>query len=181
MYDQQLSESAVLVGSSTHNERIEHLWRNVQRCVSVLFADLFREMESDAILNCLNEVDMFCLHRVFLPRINSALHSFVESWNNYPLTTSNNQTPNQLFIKGALRRNMAPTAHTPTHAPCSIHTPTAHDADDVPRCTFAPCGSLHQELGRLDMPRVTDDFGYSVYQTVCHVVGCHLQGCSNCS
>lgn len=30
MYDQQLSESAVLVGSSTHNERIERLWQDVQ-------------------------------------------------------------------------------------------------------------------------------------------------------
>ena len=113
-------------------------------------------LASDGILNCLNEVDMFCLPRVFLPRINGAVDSFVESWNNHLLSTSNNQTPHQLCIEGALRRNMAPTAHTPTHAPCSINIPTAHDAVEVPRCTFAPTGSLHQELGRLDMLRVTD-------------------------
>ena len=65
MLEQHHSESAVLVGSSTHNERIEHLWRDVHRCVGVLYADLFRKMEDDGILSSLNEVDLFCLHVVF--------------------------------------------------------------------------------------------------------------------
>lgn len=181
MFEQQLSESAVVVGSSTHNERIERLWRDVHRCVAVLYADLFREMESDGKLSCLNEVDMFCLHAVFLPRINSALDSFVESWNNHPLSTSHNQTPNQLFIQGAISRNMAPTLHTPTHAPSSIQAPSPHEAVAVPRSTFAPCNLLQQELRQLDMLRVTDDFGYSVYRKVCRTVGRHLQQCHNCS
>ena len=77
MIDQHGTESAVVVGSSTHNERIERLWRDVHRCVSVLFGDLFRRMEEEGILGCLNELDMFCLHTVFLPRINAALDSFV--------------------------------------------------------------------------------------------------------
>ena len=33
MIDQHRSDRAVVVGSSTHNEQIEHLWRDVQRCV----------------------------------------------------------------------------------------------------------------------------------------------------
>lgn len=59
MLEQHNSESAVLVGSSTHNERIERLWRDVHRCVAVLFAHLFREMEAEGILSCLNEIDLF--------------------------------------------------------------------------------------------------------------------------
>jgi len=47
------SSSAVLTGSSTHNEHIERLWRDVYRCVSVLFHDLFHTMENDGNLNCL--------------------------------------------------------------------------------------------------------------------------------
>ena len=39
---QHQSESAVIVRSSTHNQWIERLWRDVHRCVSVLYADLFR-------------------------------------------------------------------------------------------------------------------------------------------
>ena len=73
MLEQHQSESAVLVGSSTHNERIERMWRDVYRCVGVLYADLFREMEVDGRLSCLNEVDLFCLHSVFLPRISIEL------------------------------------------------------------------------------------------------------------
>ena len=64
MYEQHRSEFAVLVGSSTHNEWIERLWRDVHRCVGVLYADLFREIEEDGKLSCLNEVDLFwkCLN-----------------------------------------------------------------------------------------------------------------------
>lgn len=101
MTDQHHSESAVLVGSSTHNERIERLWRDVHRCVVILYADLFRRMEDDGKLNQLNEIDLFCLHVVYLPRINEALDEFVECWNNHPVSTENNLTPNQLFIQGA--------------------------------------------------------------------------------
>ena len=181
MVEQHHSESAVLVGSSTHNERIERLWRDVYRCVGVLYADLFREMEDDGRLSCLNEVDLFCLHAVFLPRINNALDSFVESWNNHPLSTSQNQTPNQLFIQGAMRQNMTPTLHTPTYGSSRIRAPTHHDAVAVPRSTFIPCDDLQQALHQLDMLRTTDDFGYSVYRKVCRVVGRHLQQCNDCS
>lgn len=69
MIEQKHCESAILVGSSTHNQRIERLWCDVYRCVSVLYADLFREMESDNRLSSLNEVDLFCLHVVFLPKV----------------------------------------------------------------------------------------------------------------
>ena len=65
MIEQKQSESAVLVGSSTHNQRIECLWRDSHRCVIVLYANLFKEMEADNKLNLLNETDLFCLHVVF--------------------------------------------------------------------------------------------------------------------
>jgi len=38
MIEQHSSNEAVITGSSTHNERIERLWRDVYRCVGVLFA-----------------------------------------------------------------------------------------------------------------------------------------------
>lgn len=65
----------VVTGSSTHNERIERLWRDVHRCV-VHFADTFHALESESVLDTLNEVDVFSLHYVFLPRINKCLYDF---------------------------------------------------------------------------------------------------------
>ena len=91
-----------------YTERIERLWRDVHRCVCVMFADTFHALEADDHLDCLNEVDLYCLHFVFLPRINSALNDFVESWNNHSLSSEHNLTPNQLFIREAIEQNMMP-------------------------------------------------------------------------
>ena len=71
------------------------------------FADLFRYIENNGKLCCLN-VDLFCLHSVFLPRINAALDLFVGCWNNHPVSTEHNLILNQLLIKGALAQNMIP-------------------------------------------------------------------------
>lgn len=129
MLEQHQSDSAVLVGSSIHNERIERLWRDVQRCVAVIFADLFRQMEADGLLDCHNEVDMFCLHTVFLPRVNHALSTFV---NNHHVSTKHNQTPNQLFIQGAITQNMTPTLPSNLRSGTNIQVPDSHDHVSLP-------------------------------------------------
>ena len=144
MVEQHSSSSAVLTGSSTHNERIERLWRDVYRCVSVLFHDLFRTMENDENLNCLNEVDMYCLHYAILPRINQALDAFIESWNNHPVSTCQNLTPNQLFVQGAIRQNLTPTL--PVSRASYARIPVAGDTVAIPRSSFDPCDDLQEEL-----------------------------------
>ena len=65
----------VLTGSSTHNERIERLWRDVHRGV-LHFADTFHGLESDGILDILNDADMFSLHYVFLHELTSVYMTF---------------------------------------------------------------------------------------------------------
>ena len=61
MIDQHNTSGA---GSSTHNERMERLWRDVHRCVAVLHHDLFRQLEDEDLLDPLNEIDLFCLHYI---------------------------------------------------------------------------------------------------------------------
>ena len=61
--------------------------------------------------------------------------------------------------------------HTPPYGSSRIQAPTHHDAVAFPRSTFNPCDDLQQALHQLDMLGTTDDFGYSVYQKVCRVVG----------
>ena len=108
MIEQQSNSSSVITGSSTHNERIERLWCDVYRCVGVLFHNTFCELEDNGYLDCLNEVDLFCQHLVYLPRINYALQSFLESWRNHSISTARNYTPNQLFIQGAIEHGTVP-------------------------------------------------------------------------
>ena len=78
MIEQHRSDRAIVVGSSTHNERIEHLWRDVFRCVGTVFYTTFKRLEDEEKLDPLKEIDLYCLHRVFLARINAALDAFVE-------------------------------------------------------------------------------------------------------
>ena len=55
MLEHHYSQAAVLVSSSIHNEQIENLWSDVYRCVGILFAELFCEMEN-GFLNSLGEI-----------------------------------------------------------------------------------------------------------------------------
>lgn len=61
-------------------------------------------MEAEGVLDHLNEVDIYCLHYVFIPAINVSLKPFQEAWNNHSVATENQQTPCQMFARGLLQQ-----------------------------------------------------------------------------
>lgn len=93
---------SMLTGSSTHNQRIERLWRDMHGCVTLLFYKIFYFMEQQDLLDPLNEIHLWALQYVFLPRINRSLCEFVHSWNHHPIRTAHHKTPHQLFTAGCL-------------------------------------------------------------------------------
>ena len=72
----------------------------VNRIVISKFLNIFLYLESQNILNCSDEIDLFCLHLVYLDIINTSLENFIGQWNNHPVTTENNFSPVQLWIQG---------------------------------------------------------------------------------
>jgi hypothetical protein len=134
--EQHTSNSAVITGSSTHNERIERLWRDVMRCVMEVYYDTFKSLEEEGKLDPHNIVDLFCLHRVYMPRINASLAAFVESWNNHPLSSDRNMTPNQLFVRGAIEQNVSIIEPANIRSSQSVSTPDASDAVSIPCIQF---------------------------------------------
>ena len=140
MIHEYSSEQCVITGSSTHNERIERLWRDVHRSVVANFATVFRELEAENHLDPLNEVDMYCLHSTYIPEVNASLDSFVAAWNNHPISTEQNRTPEQLFFT-SMSGNDCDTEDSEDSDADSSSLPSAEPVP-VPRCIFKPCTQL---------------------------------------
>lgn len=80
-----------------HNQRIERLWKELRRVVLRYNETLFYSLEESRALEQLNEIHIFCLHYVFLPRITRSINEFILQWNNHPLRTERGRSPRQLF------------------------------------------------------------------------------------
>uniref|UniRef100_A0A8C6K7J7 Integrase catalytic domain-containing protein n=1 Tax=Nothobranchius furzeri TaxID=105023 RepID=A0A8C6K7J7_NOTFU len=90
-------ESSVITGSSVHNQRIERFNRDLNNNCSKVYAPKFYALESLGCLNLENPTDLFCLHYVYLPRINRTLEEFKAAYNNHSISSEGNKTPVQLF------------------------------------------------------------------------------------
>ena len=87
-------------GPSVHNQRIERLWRDVYTKVLDKYYKLFYHMEDHGILDITNDIRLFVLHHVFLPRINHDLLAWANGHNNHRVRTEHNRTPLQLWFGG---------------------------------------------------------------------------------
>lgn len=89
-----------ITGRSVHNQRIERFWRDLYPACIALYYTLFSSLEDAGLLDRDSLVDLFCLHYVFIPRINHLLSEFRESYGHHPLGTAANNSPYQLWISG---------------------------------------------------------------------------------
>ena len=188
LYYHHYVSSCVITGSSTHNERIERLWRDMFRCVGQLVYNVLCGLEDDGLLDPLNNVDVFCAHYVFLLRINECLQSFLESWNFHSLSTEHNMTPEQLYTLGMIDRLDRQQSSTSCGGSGWRSVQQDHLTDESRQVVIVPdtpssiCAALNSILVNLVRTTLIRDFGRNLYERVIHCVGRHLsqQCCTEC-
>ena len=100
MYDKR-GIYGILTGKSTHNQRIERLWRDVYDGVLFHYYHLFSFMEDENILDVLNPLHLFALHYAYKDKINEKLDIWREAWASHRLRTVGS-SPMCLWTSGVL-------------------------------------------------------------------------------
>ncbi len=90
---------SIITGRSTHNQRIERLWRDVFQGVLSFYYHLFYFLEDENFLDPLNINHIAALHRTYLHEINSKLQIWQRAWANHTMRTTKT-SPLRLWIAG---------------------------------------------------------------------------------
>ena len=158
-----------IAGPSTHNQRIERLWRDVYRCVCHLFYYVFYGMELSGILNTEDPLHILTLHLIYIPRINMALSELMAAFNHHGVRTEANWTPYQMWVNGMDENPDDIEFYGPdgpsTQEESSNHVvvePVVIDADRNRVETFV--------LERVDPLKNSSEFGIDIYKEALELV-----------
>lgn len=167
------TERSVIAGSSVHNERIERMWRDINRIVSSQFREMFYHLESGGILDPLNEADLFCLLWVYSDLINKILSEHTRAHNHHGVSTEGNFTPLQLHHANI--HLMELHRHQNGSHISDIQDYLSRGTTDIEHVRFQPPSSLLQQL-RQEVPcdEVTMANAVEMYRKAVHFVGTHL-------
>ena len=173
-------------GLSVHNQRVERMHRDVTRCVSTTFIDIFLFLEENNLLDRSNELHLFFLHYTFLPRINRNLEDFRQGWNFHGNSTEGNQTPFMIWLESITAPDNEPrTAMNELLSESEIamygveidettdemDDEQEEDGYDLPRAssplTFEQLDILKKEVNPLDED---NNYGVDIYMRVLCVI-----------
>ncbi|CAM4571446.1 unnamed protein product [Leuciscus chuanchicus] len=75
--------------------------------VTNVFYHALHTLENEGYLDLSSTTHIFACQYVFLPRLQNNLDNFREGWDNHPIQTEQNLTPNQLWDVGQMQNPIA--------------------------------------------------------------------------
>ncbi|KAK6166823.1 hypothetical protein SNE40_023438 [Patella caerulea] len=163
--------SSMITGKSTHNQRIERLWRDVFEGVLAFYYELFYFLEERGILDPLNEVHLYAIHYVYLLRINSKLEIWKNAWARHRLRTVGT-SPLRLFLAGSFNLPVPPVPMSEDNSHYGVEGQVDIDVIDNPRPQLnpinlnAPPDFERQLFSQYPVNRLSENHGIDLYMDV---------------
>ncbi|TDH05119.1 hypothetical protein EPR50_G00140130 [Perca flavescens] len=166
-----------LSGKSVHNQRIERLWRDVWMTVSNVYYEILHSLEDEGVLDPSDSIHLFCAQHVFLTRLQRDLDVFRVGWDNHPLRTEQNLSPQQLWMMGLLRYPVDAPDLAEDIEDADLHFNTASEQDVTSPGVILPpieCPLSEQDMpglrATIDVTGPSDSYGRDIYLAVFNYV-----------
>ena len=98
-----------ITGRSVHNQRIERLWRDLSSSVTKFYRRYLDALENvideqgRQVLDIDDELDLWALHYVYLPRLKQSCEEWLNGWNLHNLDGMY-KSPLQIYIDDSIRQ-----------------------------------------------------------------------------
>ncbi|CAC5359835.1 unnamed protein product [Mytilus coruscus] len=159
-------DGSMLTGTSTHNQRIERLWRDIFEGVLCYFYNLFYYMEDQDILDPFNLQHLAALHFIYIGEINRRLQLWTTAWAGHRMHTVKS-SPLILWSSGQLQNpvgiQLSETELLEYGLKGHINLNNTEEGD---RPIFAPISHLINEQSRQalrEVNRTHENFGINDY------------------
>ena len=157
----------MITGKSTHNQRIERLWRDVYEGVLSMYYQLFYFLEDEGMLDPFNTLHIAALHYVYLPKINEKLELWRNAWSRHRTRTVKS-SPIRLWVSGQLQN---PVGIELSSAEWVLDEERVEDRRPI----FEARGALSEqcfEILRNQVPSnwTSSNYGIDVYLTVLDII-----------